>query len=59
MDSDDAPFDVVIHNQGVSVWVNTGYEAIAYDQSGSEVDCGHQRPLEVLPRWTEAARRRR
>ncbi|MER5228300.1 hypothetical protein [Streptomyces flaveus] len=55
VDSDEEPFDVVFHDQGVSVCVNIGYEAIVYDQSGSEVDCGHQRPLEVLRRWTEAA----
>lgn len=54
VDSDDAPFDVVFHDQGVSVGVNIGSEAIVYDQSVSSVDCGHQRPLEVLQRWTEA-----
>lgn len=55
VDSDEPPFDVVFHDQGASVWVNIGYEAVVYDQSGTEVDCGHQRPLEVLRRWTEAA----
>ncbi|MGW7315740.1 hypothetical protein [Streptomyces sp. NPDC054865] len=54
MDSDDAPFDVVFHDQGVSVGVNIGYEEIVYDQSGSKVECGHQRPIEVLRMWTQA-----
>ncbi|MFI5642642.1 hypothetical protein ACIA8H_35285 [Streptomyces goshikiensis] len=54
-DSDEAPFDVLFHDQGVSVWVNIGYEAVVRDQSGSEVDCGHERPLEVMREWTEAA----
>ncbi|MGW0602271.1 hypothetical protein ACWD11_34940 [Streptomyces sp. NPDC002776] len=54
-DSDEAPFDVVFHDQGVSVWVNIGFEAVVRDQSGTEVDCGHQRPLEVMRKWTEEA----
>ncbi|MFD8012660.1 hypothetical protein [Streptomyces sp. NPDC058955] len=52
---DEVPFDVVFHEQGVSVWVNVGLEAVVRDQSGAEVDCGHQRPLEVLRKWTKAA----
>ncbi|MFD9303213.1 hypothetical protein ACFWCB_11210 [Streptomyces sp. NPDC060048] len=35
--------------------MNTGYEATVYDRSGNEVDCGHQRPIEVLRAWTEAS----
>lgn len=53
--SDAAPFDVVFHDQGVSIVVNCGYEPVVYDQSGSALDCGHQRPIEVLRAWTEAA----
>ncbi|MFJ3966115.1 hypothetical protein [Streptomyces sp. NPDC090036] len=53
-DPDEEPFEVVFHDQGASVWVNTGYEATVYDHSGNEVDCGHQRPIEVLRAWTEA-----
>ncbi|MGR4877897.1 hypothetical protein ACIPUC_00390 [Streptomyces sp. LARHCF249] len=52
---DEPPFEVAFHDQGASVWVNIGYEATVYDQSGSEVDCGHQRPLAVLRTWTESA----
>lgn len=53
-DSAEAPFDVVFHDQGVSVEVNTGYEAVVHDRSGAALICGHQRPLEVLQAWTEA-----
>jgi hypothetical protein len=53
--TDEAPFEVGCHDQGVSVYVNTGHEAAVYDHSGNEVDCGHQRPLEVLRAWTEAS----
>ncbi|MFA7766357.1 hypothetical protein [Streptomyces sp. NRRL S-448] len=53
-DPDEEPFEVVFHDQGASVWVNTGYEATVHDHSGNEVDCGHQRPIEVLRAWTEA-----
>ncbi|MCJ0869302.1 hypothetical protein [Streptomyces sp. AP-93] len=54
-DPDEAPFEVLFHDQGASVWVNTGYKATVYDHSGNEVDCGHQRPIEVLRAWTEAS----
>ncbi|MEU2455071.1 hypothetical protein ABZ605_33920 [Streptomyces sp. NPDC012765] len=53
--SDEAPFEVVFHDQGVSVHVNIGYEAAVYDHAGNKVDCGHQRPIEVLRTWTEAS----
>ncbi|WP_214104694.1 hypothetical protein [Acrocarpospora catenulata] len=42
--SDDPPFDVVFHDQGVSVYVNAAHEATVYDESGNEVPCGYQRP---------------
>ncbi|MFE2970980.1 hypothetical protein ACFXKC_46745 [Streptomyces sp. NPDC059340] len=35
------------HDQGVSVHLDIGYEAVVRDQSGTEVACGHQRPLDV------------
>ncbi|MFF2197009.1 hypothetical protein [Streptomyces sp. NPDC058157] len=61
VDSDESPFDVVFHDQGVSVGVNIGYEPAVYDQAGSALECGHQRPAEVLRAWAEmdeaAARR--
>ncbi|MFF2511845.1 hypothetical protein [Streptomyces sp. NPDC058086] len=55
VDPHEAPFDVVFHDQGVSVHVNIGDEAVVRDQSGTEAACGHQQPLEVLRAWTEAA----
>ncbi|MFI5809221.1 hypothetical protein [Streptomyces sp. NPDC051561] len=54
-DPDEAPFEVVLHAKGVSVFQSTGHEAVVRDQSGTEVACGHQRPLEVLRAWTESA----
>ncbi|MFJ8230317.1 hypothetical protein ACIQ9E_10240 [Streptomyces sp. NPDC094448] len=56
-DSDEAPFEVVFHDSGVSVCVNVGYEAVVHDRSGARVDCGHQRPVEIRQRWAEAAER--
>ncbi|MER7582068.1 hypothetical protein [Kitasatospora sp. NPDC097691] len=53
-DPDEAPFEVVFHDQGASVWVNIGDEPTVHDHSGSEIDCGHRRPVEVLRSWTEA-----
>ncbi|MFD5325427.1 hypothetical protein [Streptomyces sp. NPDC127092] len=41
---DDKPFEVVLHDQGVSVWVSFAYEATVRDQSGARIECGHQRP---------------
>ena len=40
----DAPFDVVVHGQGVSVWVNAGFDADVFDANGTLAPCGHQRP---------------
>ncbi|WP_202501561.1 hypothetical protein [Streptomyces sp. SID5785] len=54
-DPDEVPFDVVVHDQGISVWVNVGFQAVVRDRSGTPVDCGHQRPVEVLRKWTRAA----
>ncbi|GIH29287.1 hypothetical protein Aph01nite_75970 [Acrocarpospora phusangensis] len=52
---DDVPFDVVVHDQGVSIYVNVVHEASVYDESGTEAHCGHQRPLAVQHAWSEAA----
>ncbi|MGP3691630.1 hypothetical protein ACTVZO_44550 [Streptomyces sp. IBSNAI002] len=49
-----SPFDVVFQDEGVSVVVS-GYKPVVYDQSDSALECGHQRPLEVLRDWTETA----
>jgi hypothetical protein len=53
--ADEAPFEVVLHDQGISVFVNVGFTADVHDQSGDQVECGHQRPIEVLRAWTESA----
>lgn len=50
---EDAPFNVVVHGQGVSVWVNAGFDAEVFDADGAPVPCGHQRPDGV---FTSAAR---
>jgi hypothetical protein len=42
--SGDAPFNVVVHGRGISVWVNAGLDAEVFDAQGGLVPCGHQRP---------------
>ncbi|MET8572052.1 hypothetical protein [Streptomyces sp. NPDC004783] len=41
-----SPFNVVVHDQSITVWVNTGHEAEVFDKNGGVVPCGHQRPAE-------------
>jgi hypothetical protein len=43
-DPAEAPFDVVVHGQGISVSVNAGFHAEVFDAEGAPVACGHQRP---------------
>jgi hypothetical protein len=43
-DPENAPFNVVVHGQGVCVWVNAGHDAEVFDAQGGPVRCGHQRP---------------
>ena len=50
---EDAPFNVVVHGQGASAWVNAGFEAEVFDADGTLVPRGHQRPDDV---FTSAAR---
>lgn len=47
------PFNVVVHDQGVTVWVNAGFDAEVMDQDGASVACGHQRPkdFDADSRW--------
>ena len=40
----ETPFDVAVHDQGVSVYVNAGYDAQVIDGNGRPAPCGHQRP---------------
>ncbi|WP_394426144.1 hypothetical protein [Streptomyces sp. SGAir0957] len=39
-----SPFNVVVHDQGITVWVNSGSDAEVFDRNGAPVRCGHQRP---------------
>jgi hypothetical protein len=41
-----SPFNVVVHAQGITVWVNSGNDAEVFDKNGGPVPCGHQRPAE-------------
>lgn len=52
----DEPFEVVTHDQGISVWVNAANAAEVVDSDGHEVFCGHQRPIEVVQAWADSAR---
>jgi hypothetical protein len=42
-DLDEAPFSVVVHDQGISVVCETAYSATVHDAFG-EAPCGYQRP---------------
>jgi len=44
VDPENAPFNVVVHGQGISVWVNAGLDAEVFDAQGRLVPSGHQRP---------------
>ncbi|MEU6482610.1 hypothetical protein [Streptomyces sp. NPDC046887] len=48
-DSGEPPFEVTQHDSGVNVWSHLDVEPVAYDGSGTEVHCGHQRPAEPPP----------
>jgi hypothetical protein len=58
-DTGQAPFHVVVHAQGVTVWVNAGFDPEVIDQDGNTVTCGHQRPEDFdtdsrwVARWTK------
>jgi len=41
---EDAPFNVVVHGQGITVWVNSANDAEVVDNDGNAAPCGHQRP---------------
>ncbi|WP_405997373.1 hypothetical protein [Streptomyces sp. NBC_00829] len=43
---EESPFNVVVHEQGITVWVNSGNDAEVFDKNGVPVPCGHQRPAE-------------
>lgn len=39
-----SPFNVVVHDQAITVWVNAGHDAEVFDKTGHLAPCGHQRP---------------
>lgn len=42
--SEESPFNIVVHGQGITVWVNSGNDAEVFDKGGNLLLCGHQRP---------------
>ncbi|MET9482000.1 hypothetical protein [Streptomyces sp. NPDC006638] len=46
---EESPFNVVVHRQGITVWVNSASSSEVVDQDGVIVPCGHQRPAD--PGW--------
>jgi hypothetical protein len=44
VDPENAPFNAVVHGQGISVWVDAGLDAEVFDAQGGLVPSGHQRP---------------
>jgi hypothetical protein len=46
MEPEESPFNVVVHKQGITVWVNSSNDAEVFDENGISVPCGHQRPAE-------------
>ncbi|OKK14191.1 hypothetical protein AMK33_02120 [Streptomyces sp. CB02400] len=37
-----SPFNVVVHDQGITVWVNSGHDTEVFDEDGGPVPRGHQ-----------------
>ena len=54
---DEEPFSVVIHDQGISVWVNVANAAEVLDENGNDAPCGHQRPIEAIRDFLAGAER--
>ncbi|MFH9728762.1 hypothetical protein [Streptomyces sp. NPDC017260] len=46
-ESEESPFNVVVHDQGITVWVNSGSDAEVFDKIGNPAPCGHQRPADA------------
>ncbi|SPF07421.1 hypothetical protein SMA5143A_8278 [Streptomyces sp. MA5143a] len=41
---EESPFNVVVHAQGITVWVNSANSSEVFDKKGNPAPCGHQRP---------------
>ncbi|WP_344469140.1 hypothetical protein [Kitasatospora kazusensis] len=44
---EESPFNVVVHAQGITVWVNSANASKVVDRNGDSVPCGHQRPADT------------
>ncbi|MFE6924793.1 hypothetical protein ACFVAV_27470 [Nocardia sp. NPDC057663] len=51
---DNGHFLVSWLDDGIVVWPASRYGSTVRDQSGTELDCGHQRPAHVDLAWREA-----
>jgi hypothetical protein len=49
LEPEESPFNVVIHAQGITVWVNSANSSEVIDKDGVTVPCGHRRPND--PGW--------
>lgn len=47
----EVPFNMVVHEQGVSVWVNAGFAAEVFDAAGNQVPADVNGPTSRCPRW--------
>lgn len=45
--SKESAFNVVVHDQVITVWVNSGSAAEVFDEIGNPAPCGHQRPADA------------
>ncbi|MFE0458763.1 hypothetical protein ACFW1A_05820 [Kitasatospora sp. NPDC058965] len=52
---EESPFNVIVHDQGISVWANTANAAEVFDKNGNEAPCGHQRPIEAIREFLAGA----
>ncbi|WUD72271.1 hypothetical protein OG937_11570 [Streptomyces sp. NBC_00510] len=49
LEPEESPFNVAVHAQGITVWVNSANSSEVVDKDGVVVPCGHQRPAD--PGW--------
>ena len=52
---EESAFNVIIHDQGISVLVNHANSAEVFDKNGNEAPCGHQRPIEAIRQFLAGA----
>ncbi|WP_369274641.1 hypothetical protein AB5J55_36070 [Streptomyces sp. R11] len=44
---EESPFNVVVHSQGITVWVNSANDSKVFDKAGNPAPCGHQHPADA------------